>query len=234
MKHTLIPTAALIALCLAPVTAVASADEQTQTETVDRTVPLAPGGTLKLNNFSGTVNVTGVNRGNVSIHAVRRATRERLDGIHLVIEERGDTVVIEANRKDASWDDRNNNNVVETDFEIEVPTRTNLDIHVFSSDVKVTGVEGKATLKTFSGGLTLNGYAGPIDAETFSGDVDVKLSPSAALGHVDFDSFSGDLRSDLPLVLRTSRKRHVSADVGSGGSDTLHVKTFSGDVRITK
>ena len=90
---------------------------------------------------------------------------ERLDGIHLVIEERGDTVVIEANRKDASWDDRNNN-VVETDFEIEVPTRTNLDIHVFSSDVKVTGVEGKATLKTFSGGLTLNGYAGPISVSS--------------------------------------------------------------------
>jgi hypothetical protein len=62
----------------------------------------------------------------------------------------------------------------------------------------------------------------------------VNLSPSAALGHVDFDSFSGDLKSDLPLTLHTGRKRHIVADVSTGGSETLHAKTFSGDVRITK
>jgi DUF4097 and DUF4098 domain-containing protein YvlB len=231
MRHTLISAAALVLAIGSP--AAAARAERTQTETVDRTVALAPGGTLKLNNFSGRVTITGVNRGNATIHAVRRATRERLDAIHLSIEERGDTVVIEANKRDGSWSDRDNN-VVETDFDIEVPTRTNLDLHVFSSDISVTGVEGKANVKTFSGEVTLTGYAGSIDAETFSGDIEVNLSPSAAIGHIDFESFSGDLKSDLPLVLQSGRRRHVVADVSPGGSDTLHAKTFSGDVRIRK
>jgi len=44
-------------------------------------------------------------------------------------------------------------------------------------------------------------------------------------------SFSGDLHSDSGMVTRSSSRRRVSGDVGSGNND-YHFKTFSGDVRI--
>ena len=130
--------------------AFAGTREQKQTEQVDRNFPFQPGGQLTLKNFSGTIHITGSNRANVVIHAVRRATRERLDHIHLDIRATDSEIAIEANKRDDSWREHNDN-VVETDFEIEVPQRTTLDVHGFSSEIHVESVEGRQKLYSFSG-----------------------------------------------------------------------------------
>ena len=96
-----------------------------------------------MRNFSGRVVVTGADRGDVSVHAVRRATRERLDRIKLDVRQEGGGVIVEANkRQDSSRDD---DNVVETDLTIEVPRQANLDIDAFSSPVTVRDVTGSST-----------------------------------------------------------------------------------------
>jgi DUF4097 and DUF4098 domain-containing protein YvlB len=205
--------------------------ERVETEVVDRSFPFNPDGHLKLNNFSGKVTITGSNRANVVVHAVRRAPRERLEGIRLEIEASASEISIEANKKNGHWEDRNDN-VVETEFEIEVPERATLDVNAFSSDVRITGVAGKQKLHTFSGEIHVDAAAGPLDAETFSGDIEVDLASSAS-GRVDFDSFSGSLDTDMPMTYRSGNKRHITGDIGTaGGATTFHFKTFSGDVRI--
>jgi DUF4097 and DUF4098 domain-containing protein YvlB len=233
MKPAHIPAIALIGVATLATPAVAreQRDEQgpQETERIERTVQIRAGGQLKLKNFSGRVTITGSRRGDVAIQAVRRATRERLDHIKLEIVETGSGVAIEANRKDDDWRDRNNN-VVHTEFDIQVPEDVSLDIDVFSSDIKVTGVGGRQRLHTFSGEIEVLNAAGSIDAETFSGDIDLALA-SGAGGRVDFDSFSGSLRSDAGMVTRSSGRRHVRGDIGAGSND-YHFKTFSGDVRI--
>jgi hypothetical protein len=220
-----------VATLATPALAREQRDEQgpRETERIDRTVQIRAGGQLRLKNFSGRVTITGSRRGDVAIHAVRRAPRERLDHIKLEIVETGSGVTIEANKKDDAWRDRNNN-VVETDFDIQVPDDVSLDIDVFSSDIKVTGVTGKQRLHTFSGEIDVVNAAGSIDAETFSGDIEVTLANGAG-GRVDFDSFSGSLTSDAGMVTRSSGRRHVRGDIGAGNND-YHFKTFSGDVRI--
>src|SRR6187431_254721 len=115
MKLRAFPALLTVTLCVALVPAARA--EQRETETVDRTYPMGPGGELRLNNFSGNIVITGSNRGNVAIHAVRRGTRDRLENIHLDIQASGSQVRIEANKRDDS-SDRHNDNVVETDFEI--------------------------------------------------------------------------------------------------------------------
>jgi len=227
MKFGHIPAIALVgALTLA---APAAASQQTETERVDRTVSIRAGGQLRLKNFSGDVRITGSNRADVVIHAVRRASRERLDHIKLEITETGSGVSIEANKKDRDWTERDNN-VVDTEFEIQVPADISLDVEVFSSDVTVKDVRGRQRVKTFSGEIEVTGAEGALDAETFSGDIAVSLAQGASAS-VDFDSFSGSLRTDVPMSYRTGSRRRVRADIGSGGTD-YHFKTFSGDVRI--
>jgi hypothetical protein len=204
--------------------------ERRDTEVVDRSFPFNPDGHLELRNFSGKVTISGSNRGNVVVHAVRRATPERLAGIRLQIDASPSEISIEANKKTDRRDERDND-VVETEFEIEVPERATIDVHAFSSDVRITGVVGKQKLHTFSGEVRVDGAAGPLDIDTFSGDIEVHLVPSAG-GRVDFDSFSGSLDTDMAMTYRTGNKRRISGDIGSGGSNTFHFKTFSGDVRI--
>jgi len=248
--------AAVAALGL--VLAAAPAAAQTETERVDRTIPFTTQGTITLKNFSGDVRITGTSEAQVVIKAVRRAPRERLDRIKLEIEESGSSLTINANKRDDrdDWSDENhnNNNVVETEFDIQVPAGCRLDINVFSSDVNVTGVTGEQKVHSFSGTLTLVGARGAIDAktfsagirvemdgvtepdlqlETFSGDIEARL-PGDARGRVRFNSFSGDIESDLPLVLRSKSRRSLDADLGSGGGRDLRFKTFSGDVTLRR
>ena len=207
----------------------AVASEQNETERVDRTVSIRAGGQLRLKNFSGRVTITGSNRSDMVVRAVRRAPRERLDHIKLEITETASGVTIEANKKDENWRDRNNN-VVDTEFDIQVPGDISLNIDVFSSDIVVKGVRGHQRLKTFSGDIDIVDADKGIDAETFSGDIGVKLVQGASAS-VDFDSFSGDLQSDVPMTYRSRGRRSTRADIGSGGTD-YHFKTFSGDVKI--
>ena len=228
--------------------------EQRETERVDRTVAFVAGGTVTLKNFSGEVRITGADRNEVVIHAVRRATRERLDRVKLDIQASGSRLTIDANKRDEGWFNWHTNNVVETDFEIEVPARTDLDVNVFSSDVRITGVEGRHKTHGFSGDLTLQRIQGSIDAKTFSGDIDVEVTattepeleletfsgditarlPEGANGRVQFRSFSGEIRSDYPMTLRSKSRRNLDAQLGSGAGRELYFKTFSGDVTIRK
>jgi hypothetical protein len=228
MKFGHIPAIAVLGALTFATPAVAS-EQRDETERVDRTVSIRAGGLLRLKNFSGKVTITGSNRSDIAVHAVRRAPRERLDRIRLEISETSSGVLIEANKKDDNWRDRNNN-VVETDFDIQVPADVALDVDVFSSDVVVKDVRGRQRVKTFSGGIDVNGAETALDAETFSGDIEVKLMQGASAS-VDFDSFSGSLRTDVPMNYRSGSRRRVRADIGSGGTD-YHFKTFSGDVRI--
>jgi DUF4097 and DUF4098 domain-containing protein YvlB len=209
---------------------------QKETETVDRTIAFSRGGTLRLRNFSGDVRITGTPGNDVLVHAVRTATRDRLDAIKLDIEVDGSTITVEANRKAAGMD-RKNDNVVETRFDIQVPAAIALDVHAFSSDLTIRGTTGDITAQTFSGRIDLDvssaGAVPDLKVETFSGDITARV-PENTSGRMAFSSFSGDLRSDLPLLLNDRSRRNIRADLGSGSGSKLDFTTFSGDLRLVK
>jgi DUF4097 and DUF4098 domain-containing protein YvlB len=226
-------TLVLVALTLSAGPAAAG---QKETETVDRTIAFSRGGTLRLKNFSGDVRVTGTSGNDVVIHAVRTAPRERLDNIKLDIEVEGSTITIEANRKVPGWN-RTNDDVVDTRFEIQVPSATNLDLHGFSSDLVVRDTTGDIQAQTFSGNIDLDvstaSAAPDLRVKTFSGDIRARV-PQSSNGRVAFNTFSGDLQSDLPLILHGRSRRNIDADLGGGGGSRLDFKTFSGDLRLVK
>ncbi|HET7695023.1 MAG TPA: DUF4097 family beta strand repeat-containing protein [Vicinamibacterales bacterium] len=232
MKMPQISTCALAGLLAVAGPALA----QQETERVDRTASIRAGGELRIRNFSGTVTITASRRGDIAIQAIRRAPRERLENIKLEVRETGSGVTIEANRKSEAWRDRDDrgrdrSDVVETQLDIQVPEDVTLDVDVFSSDIRVSGVTGRQKLHTFSGDIEVTGATGSIEAETFSGDIELTLAQGAG-GRVDFDSFSGSLRSDVDIATRSSRRNRVSGTIGSGGGNDYRFKTFSGDARI--
>ena len=227
-----------------------------ETEHITRTIQLEPGGTLRLKNFSGRVTITASDKPEVVIDAVRRASRTQLERIKLDVHTSGSNVVmVDANQRDRSWwDFASGNNVVETDFDIKVPRRTQLDLSVFSSPVSVTGVEGSHKVHGFSSPLVLTDVTGSvrahtfsgsvtirerswenptIDVDTFSGNIELRV-PDNAHGAVTFNSFSGRLNSELPLTLHTSSRKALKADLGGGGNGTLRFKTFSSSVKIDR
>jgi DUF4097 and DUF4098 domain-containing protein YvlB len=204
------------------------------TETVDRTLPMPAGGTLRLKTFSGRVKITGGSGDQLVVHAIRRATRDRLDDIKLEITQSGTTIEVDANHRLV---ERRNDNVVETDFEIQVPSKTKLDIKTFSAPVTVIGVSASQNIDGFSSEVIIEssefGDGNDIDVNTFSGDVRLRL-PATAKGNIDFNSFSGHFESDLPVTLNSSSRRNFRGALNGGGAGDFRLKTFSGDVSIRR
>ena len=209
-------------------------DGPRETETVDRTLTMPAGGTLRLKTFSGRVKITGGSGDQLVVHAIRRASRDRLNDIKLEITQSGNTVEIDANHRLV---ERRNDNVVETDFEITVPSKTRLDIKTFSADVTVTGVSASQNIDGFSSDVIVESTdfadGNDIDVNTFSGTIRLRL-PANARGTIDFNSFSGRFESDLPVTLNTSSRRNFRGTLNGGGSGAFRLKTFSGDVSIRR
>ena len=223
-----------------------------ETETVERTLSLAPGGTVRLKTFSGRVTINGTSGNQVVIKAVRRATRERLNDIKLEITQNGNVIDIDANQRIV---ERRNDNVVETDFDIQVPSQVKLDLRTFSAPITVTNVAGDVVVEGFSSEIRLVDVSGPkrvktfsgavrvqannwtdgdnMNVNTFSGDVVLRL-PATARGDIVFDSFSGSFNSDLPVSLSSSSRRSFRGTLNGGGGTDFRLNTFSGDVRIER
>jgi DUF4097 and DUF4098 domain-containing protein YvlB len=219
-----------VTICGLLVFAGPAAAQSRATEQVDRTIPFQSGGSLRLKNFSGDIRITGAEGTDVTIHAVRRATRSRLDRIKLSIDSSGSEIVINAN--DRPDDERDGDNVVETTFEIRVPRQTNVDVTSFSSGITVQDVEGRHRVNNFSGDVHLVNVSGPLRAKTFSGDVEMQV-PGAEGADLRFSTFSGDIDTDLPLTLVSKSRKQLHATLNGGGREVT-VETFSGDVRINR
>jgi Putative adhesin len=247
-----------VALCaLAATGVIAAADRWSdETEHVSQTLTLESGGNLRVKSFSGRVTITATDGNQVVVEADRHAPRSRLDRIKLDVHAEGArTVVVDANRRDRSWWEFSGNNVVETDLDIKVPRRTNIDVSVFSAPVTIDRVEGTYKLHSFSARMVLNDVIGPvqahsfsgaiqireksfngaqtIDVQTFSGSIDLHV-PEAIRAAVSFNSFSGHLDSEMPLTIQTGNRRSLKGELGGGGSAELRFKTFSGSVRIDR
>ena len=210
--HPVVVAAAILALWIP-----AEAAAQKETETVNRTVPLPSHGTLRLKNFSGNVHLTPASGNDVVIKAVRVARREQLDHIKLEIDTTGQTVSIDANKRDADWRDHNDN-VVETTFDIQVPAAAMLDVYGFSSDLDIRGITGDQKLETFSGSITVEGAKGAMELKTFSGRIDVNLigagtSPSLSAGNFQRpDSGAAGGERQGPVELRQLQRRVQQRD----------------------
>lgn len=230
MKHFTTTTLALIATVLMAAPAFAQRD----TETVDKTLSMAPGGTLRVKTFSGHVKITGTSGNQLIVHAIRRATRDRLDDIKLEITQSGNSVEIDANHRLV---ERRNDNVVDTDLEIQVPAKTRLDIKTFSAPVTVINVSSSQIIDGFSSDVIVESGEWDdnmdLEVKTFSGDVRLRL-PQNARGNIDFNSFSGSFESDLPVTLSTSSRRNFRGTLNGGGGGDFRLKTFSGDVTIRR
>jgi hypothetical protein len=248
--------AAPACLVLAGLPTSAAAD----TERVTRTFPIADRGTLRLNNFSGRVTITGTSASEVTIEATRHGSRTQLEHVSLEMTSDRSQVRIDTNQRDRSafwgWGFWGRYDAVETDLDIKVPRHIDLDITLFSASLSVKDVAGSHTIETFSSRVALDGVSGPIrgksfsgpfeiraaswsdaqrlEVETFSGSVDLHV-PDSTQGTVEFDSFSGQFRSAFPVTFQSSRRKHFVGQLGSGSpAGSVRVKTFSGHLSINQ
>jgi DUF4097 and DUF4098 domain-containing protein YvlB len=118
-----------------------------------------------------------------------------------------------------------------------------LDADSISGDVELRGaVCDRVTARSISGNLSFEGTlqkSGRYELRSQSGDVHLALAGGTGF-EVDAGTFSGNVRSDLPVTVRSGEtgsgraSRHSLHGVVGDGSAQLVLKSFSGDITIAK
>jgi len=225
---------ALLAL-LAGTTATASSDK-----TFDRQVPAQPRGVVEISNVSGSIEVSGWDRNEVSVHAELDAGVERVD-----VSSDGGRTTIKVVLPHASSQGG------EARLQVKIPKASELNVSAVNADVISNGVIGVQRLSAVSGNITAELGGADVELKTVSGDLRLKghgLPTRAHLttvsGNVQLEHGAGDVEAStvngtLGLSLdgaHSVRARTTAGDVRLEGKlargATLDVSTVSGDVNV--
>lgn len=104
-----------------------------------------------------------------------------------------------------------------------------------SSSIFIRGATADAKARTASGRVTIEGDPGAHgywDLKTASGQVQINVSGSANF-RFSADSMSGEIRTDIPIVIEEQGRHSLRAHVGEGGG-RVEVHTVSGPIHIGK
>jgi DUF4097 and DUF4098 domain-containing protein YvlB len=103
-----------------------------------------------------------------------------------------------------------------------------------SGEIEIQGASNDVKAHAISGLVSVQGNPGADsywDLKSVSGGVQVRV-PAAANLHLTAEASSGDIRSDIPIVVEEQGKHTLRAHMGSGGG-RVDVHTVSGEIRVS-
>lgn len=124
-------------------------------------------------------------------------------------------------------------------------------INALSGATKITHAEGRIDADSASGSVDVVGATRDVKAHAASGRIDVQGTPSATsywdlrtvsgtvqLGvpsssnfHLSAEAISGEIRTDVPIVIEEQGKHSLRARMGTGGG-RVEVHTVSGQIQV--
>jgi len=205
--------------------------------TSDYTVTAPAGTRLMIKSISGNIKVSEI-KGDVSAETVSGDVK--LISVTRVTNAK--SISGNVDMQDTQFDGAIEASSVSGDVTMRHVSASRIDISSVSGNVKLEDVTSdRVEAHTTSGNASFSGplaRSGRYEMKSFSGEVRLTLSGNTGF-ELEASSFSGDVRSDLPLTIRGSsderrgRRRSLSGTYGDG-SAVLNVTTFSGSVVISK
>jgi DUF4097 and DUF4098 domain-containing protein YvlB len=131
-------------------------------------------------------------------------------------------------------------------------TRGDVRVNALSGFIRVSNPGGRIEADTASGEVEFQGAANDVKAHAVSGRLSVQGNPGAnsywelktvsgtvQLGvpasanlHLSAEAVSGEIRTDIPIVIEEQGKHSLRAHMGSGGG-RVDVHTVSGEIRVS-
>ena len=184
----------------------------------------SPDGVVEIANVAGDIRVRGTDGDEVELSA-----RLGDDVEELIFEREGDVIVIRVEvRNSNGWGWGGGGNDGSARLDIRVPRTNDVRVEAVSSDVSVSGVDGRLDVESVSGDIEIESGATRLDLTTMSGDVNIDGSgqtATASLTSVSGDVVARDLGGDIHS---TSVSGEVELDLGT--VTRLRAQSTSGDV----
>ncbi len=188
-------------------------------KTFERVVPAEAHGTVEISNVSGSIEVSGWERPEVSVRAELGDDVERVE----VSSDHGHTTikVMLAHHTSRDGDAR---------LHVQVPKDSELSISAVSADVTTAGMQGKQRISAVSGDVTAELEGSDLDLKTVSGNVKLKGHGEPARLHVT--SVSGDVRLEHGAGELEAGTVSGNLVVSLDNARSVRVRSTSGDLRF--
>jgi len=182
--------------------------------------PADPAGTVEVINVEGMIEISGWDQPTVDVNGTIGSKVERVD----VTSNGNHTTVRVVLPSGGNWTGDSS-----ADLKIRVPQKSQLEVSLVSSDLRVSGVNGNQHLQTVSGDIA-GDVGGDVQVNTVSGDVRLATRSSH---NTQFKTVSGDV--SITGADGTVQGNSVSGDtqVSLGTVSRAHFETVSGDINVT-
>jgi DUF4097 and DUF4098 domain-containing protein YvlB len=263
-KRWALATLAVATLLSLMVSAIrAQSDEGQLTEEFHQSYPLGGDGRLSLSNINGKVSITGWDRNEVKVDAVKRArTAEALSAARIKVDAASTHVRIETEYDGRFWDNRGDGDGKDrqaalVEYTLSVPRTARvedvnvvngaLEIQNFAGPVEAASVNGAVKALGLSGRVELsvvNGHleasldnlsaANPVSLSSVNGQLVVTI-PSDASAHLKATTVHGSIKNDFGLPVREGRYvgRDLEGQLGAGGA-RVELSNVNGTVSILR
>jgi hypothetical protein len=150
--------------------------------------PQTAGGRLALENFNGSVEITGWDQNTVDISGTKYAESESLlNSMHIEASSSGNAVRVKTTHPDPHHGNMG------AKYVIRVPRQTALeDITSSNGSLRVDDINGNAHLATSNGSIHLGRINGNVDAHSSNGSIEVK----DVKGDVNFTTSNGSVHAE--------------------------------------
>jgi DUF4097 and DUF4098 domain-containing protein YvlB len=192
---------------------------------IAKDLKLDPGGRLVVEASASDVIVTG--RPESGAHVVITSNRADLEDLFTFrFNEEPGAVRIEVRKRSVQpWPKS-----LQVRMEVEVPTKTSVEIRTGGGDVKVSHLQGDTNLETSGGDVAVSGLAGNLTATTSGGDIilhdltgEVKVKTSG--GDITLENASGRVEAH-------TSGGDVNVAFARGNAKGGEIETSGGDIKV--
>src|SRR2546421_3184010 len=217
-RITLTALLALTVLLTAASSVLTQQSSEMLREEFHQTYPIAADGRVSLGNINGAVHVTGWDRNEVKVDAVKTAyTRERLDEAKIDVRSDADSIRIEteypARSQTFTDGEGRQNNPATVEYTLTVPRNARLDsIELINGNLDIEGVAGDVKASSINGRLSARGLTGATKLSTINGSLE------AAFDHLDVSKpiSVGSVNGSVSLTIPSDSNAQLKANTVHG------------------
>ena len=189
-----------------------------QGEHFQRSFNISSGGTLNVDNYKGTIHVTGSDSNQVVVDVTKHfegsdANRKWwMENVQVNFRNSGDHVSVEVKypQENCIFCFQGMNYTAEVQLEIHVPRQINLDVDSYKPDIKVAAIQGDIRIKSYKSPIDIESTTGAIRIDTYKDSI--KLHNVTVRGPLEVKSYKADTEIDAKSLGETAT---IESDKGT-------------------
>jgi hypothetical protein len=171
-------------------------------EHFQRTFNIAPGGTLDVDNYKGTIHVTGSDTNQVAIDVTKHFEGNDSDrkwwmeNVLVNFRNESNRVIVEV--KYPQWTCtfcwQGHDYTADVELEIRIPRQINVQLESYKPDIKIAGVQGDIRIKSYKSSIEIADTTGAVRIDTYKETV--KLRNVSLRGPLEIKSYKAEAEID--------------------------------------